>query len=592
MTVSMALLLIIVAAAVVLFSLEHLPADVISLGLLLTLTLTGLLPPEQAFAGFGSDTAIMIFCILVLTAALVHTGVAEMAVSWMLKLSRDRPQRLVTAIMAVAAGLSAFISNTATTALLAPVVIALARRTRRSISRLLMPLAFASILASSVTLISSSTNIVISGLMSQYGLPPLGMFELSLVGLPIAVVGVAYMLLVGRRLIPDRTGIQQDEQPFGIRPYTAEVTVLPASPLVGKTLRESNLGQNLDLTVLRVLRDGNHYLAPRPDLSLHAGDELLVEGQHNDILRVKDAVGIAIKSDVTLSDLTWPGQDVRFVEAIVLPNSPMLGRTLKSLDLRRRYNVQLLGINRHGRNIYRKLSQIAFRVGDQLLLQGAQSDLAAREREHFFQVLGMVTHQRADVQHAPQAILIFAGTLVLAALNILTLPVAVLLGTLLAFLTRCITPAAAYREVEWKAIIVIGSMLALGSAMQYTGTAQFLAAQIAVLFARTHPVWLLSAFFALTMLLTQPMSNQAAAVVVLPVALQTATQLGLNERAMAIMIAVGASCSFITPLEPACLIVFGPGRYKFTDFVRVGLPLTLLIYGLAIALVPLIWPLQ
>lgn len=591
MTFSIALLLVVLVAAMVLFSLEHLPADVVGLGILLVLILTGLLPADHAFAGFGSDTVIMIFGILVLTAALVRTGVAEMVVNRMLKLSNNRPQRLLGLIMVVAAGLSAFISNTATAAMLTPMVISLARRIRRSVSKLLMPIAFASILSSSVTLISSSTNIVVSGLMTEYGLPPLGMFELTLVGLPIAVFGLAYMLLIGQRLIPDRTGTPQDEQPFAVRPYTAEVTILPDSPLVGKTLGESNLGQDLDLTVLRVLRDGNHYLAPRPDLRLRAGDELLVEGQHNDILRVKEAVGIAIKSDVTLADLSWPEQAEQFVEAIVLPNSPMIGRTLKSLDLRRRYNVQLLGINRHGQTIYRKLSQIPFRTGDQLLLQGSPSDLAAREREHFFRVIGEIVQHRFDLQHAPQAVSIFVGMLILTALNILSLPVAMLLGTLLAFLTRCITPSTAYREVEWKAIVVIGSMLALGKAMQYTGTAEFLATQIAGLFARTSPVWLLSAFFILTMLLTQPMSNQAAAVVVLPVALQTATQLGLNERTVAVMIAVGASCSFITPLEPACLIVFGPGRYKFTDFVRVGLPLTVLIYLVAIVLVPLIWPL-
>ncbi len=589
MTPSIALLLIVIGAAIVAFSLEHLPADVISIGLLLTLILTGLLPVDQAFAGFGSDTAIMIFGILVLTAALVRTGVAEMAVDWMLRLGGDHPQRLVAAIMGVAAGLSAFISNTATAALLAPVVITLARRTRRSASRLLMPLAFASILSSSVTLVSSSTNIVISGLMTQYGLPPLGMFELALVGLPIAVVGLAYMLFIGQRLIPDRTGTQQEELPFGVRPYTAEVIVLPDSPLVGRTLLESNLGRDLDLTVLRVLRDGNHYLAPRPDLSLNAGDELLVKGQHNDVLKVKDAAGIAIKSDVTLADLDWPERDEHVVEAIVLPNSPMIGRTLKGMNFRQRYSVQVLGINRHGQNIYRKLTQIPFHVGDQLLLQATESEIAAREREHLFQVLGPVARQRHDLQRAPQAVLIFAGMLILAALNVLPLAVAVLLGTMLAFLTRCITPAAAYREVEWKAIIVIGSMLALGAAMQHTGTAVYLAGQIAALFAGTSPVWLLSAFFGLTMLLTQPMSNQAAAVVVLPVALQTAAQLGLNPRTFAVMIAVGASCSFITPLEPACLIVFGPGRYKFTDFVRVGLPLTIIIYGLAIVLVPVIW---
>ena len=179
----------------------------------------------------------------------------------------------------------------------------------------------------------------------------------------------------------------------------------------------------------------------------------------------------------------------------------------------------------------------------------------------------------------------------LAALNVLSVPVAVILGVLAAFVTDCITPEEAYRTVEWKALIVIGSMLAMGSAMEYTGTAQYLASQIVSIAHGADPIWLLSAFFALTMLLTQPMSNQAAAVVVLPIAIQTALQLGLNPRTFAVMIATGASCSFITPLEPACLMVYGPGRYRFTDFVKVGSPLTMLVYLIAILLVPLIWPL-
>ncbi|MBN1580583.1 MAG: SLC13 family permease [Anaerolineae bacterium] len=591
MTVQIALLLLVIGIALVFFSLERLPADVVALGLLLVLILAGLLPPEQAFASFGSDTVILIFGLLVLTASLVQTGAVSMAGRTILRITGQSPYRLLAIISVAAAALSAVMSNTAATALFVPITLGLARQTNTNASKLLMPLAFASILASSVTLVSSSTNLVISGLMTYYGLEPLGMLELTLVGVPIAIVGLIYMLSVGYRLIPERGEDSESPEPFGLRPYLVEILVLPDSPLIGKTLLEAGLGRDMDLTVLRVLRDKNHYLAPKPALRLRENDELLVKGQHNEILKIKDVVGVDIKADVELSDPRLQTQDLYLVEAIVLARSPLIGQTLKSLYFRQRYGLQVLGINRRGKNIYRKLSQISFQIGDQLLIQGPRANIVVRDQDHTFQVLGSVSDDRPNLKRAPVAIATFVGVLVLATLNILPLPVAVLFGTLVAFVSRCISPQRAYREVEWKAIIVIGSMLAMGSAMEHTGTAAFLAAQIVAITGHMHPLWLLTAFFVLTLLLTQPMSNQAAAVVVIPVALQTAIQAGLNSRTFAIMIAVGASCSFITPLEPSCLMVYGPGRYKFTDFVQVGFPLTVLIYLVAIALVPLFWPL-
>lgn len=591
MTLQIGLLLAIVAAAVALFSLENLPVDVIALGITMTLILTGLLPADQAFAGFGSSTVVMIFGLLVLTAALINTGVMDMAGRALLRLTGDSSTRLLSVTMIAAAALSAFISNTATTAMFVPLVIGLARRTRTNPSKLLMPLAFASILASSVTLVSSSTNLVISDLMTHYDMRPLGLFELTLVGLPIAIVGVLYMRFVGHRLIPDRGNPDEMTEPFGVHPYLAEVLVMPNSPLVGKTLAECGLGRDLDLTVLRVMRGDNRYLVPQATLKLENGDELLVKGQRDQILNVKDTVGIALKAEVTLSDPRLQTEDMQLVEVILLPRSPLTGRTLKTLQFRQRYGLQVIGVNRRGKTIFRKLSETRLRTGDQLLIQGSRTNIATLDEDNFH-IIGTVEHQRPNRRRAPIAIGIFVVALLLTAFNLLSLPVAVILGALAAFVTRCITPDEAYREVSWKAIIVIGCMLALGRAMEHTGAATFLADKIvAVTDGLTNPVWLLTAFFMLTMVLTQPMSNQAAAVLVLPIAIQTAQQLGLNPRTFAVMIAVGASCSFITPLEPACLMVYGPGRYKFTDFVRVGSILTVLIYAIAILIVPQLWPL-
>jgi di/tricarboxylate transporter len=586
------LLLSILVAAILLFSFEWVSADVVALGVLVTLILTGLLPAEQAFAGFGSDTVIMILGLLILTAALGRTGVVEMVGRTILSRTGENPQRLLVVIILSAAALGALMSNTAATAFFLPIVIGISRRARLSPSKLLMPLAFATILSSSITLISTSTNIVVSGLITRYEMAPIQMFELAPVGLPVATVGLIYMLTLGRRLIPERTRAEELTGEFGLRPYLTEIVILPESPLIGKTLAQSNLGRDLDLTVLRVEREKKRFVAPRAGLVLQENDVLLVEGVREQILKIKNTSGIDIKADVKFSDPDLQVEDTRLVEAILMPRSPLIGRTLKRLHFRERHGLQVLAINRHGETIRNKISQIVLRMGDLLLLQGHQSNIAALEESRLLNVLGEVEENALHLRRAPLAIAIFVGSLAIGTANLVPFPVAVLLGALLAFLTRCITPEEAYREVEWKVLILIGSMLSVGAAMESTGTAAFLSNQIVRLVGDSNPLWLLGAFFLLTVLLTQPMSNQAAAVVVLPVAIQTALRLELNPRTFAVMIAVAASTSFLTPLEPACMIVYGPGRYRFMDFFKVGSLLTVIIFLLAILLVPSMWPFQ
>lgn len=594
MTIQIGLLLLIIGISLVLFAFEWVPADVVALGVLITLILSGLLPAEQAFLGFGSDTVIMLLGLFILTASLLHTGVMDWAGRTIFHYTGDSPNRLLTIVMTAASSLSAFISNTASTAFFVPIVIGLAERTQVSASKLLLPLAFSTILASSITLVSTSTNIVISGLMTQSNLPPLGMFELAPVGLPILVVGVLYMLTVGRWLLPQRNGEDGALGDIGKRLYFTEIVVLPESTLVGKTLAESNLGQDFDVKVLSIVRHENSYLAPYSNRTLEPNDVLLIEGPRDEILKIKEAAGIEIKGDMKLTDPELQGADVQLVEVILLPRSPLIGRTLRQYRFRERYGLQVLAVYRSGETIRRKLNRIRLQIGDVLLIQGHRANSAnitALAENNTFQVLGAVEAEPLMVRRAPIAIATFVGVLAAATFNLLSLPVAVLLGALIVFLTRCTTPERAYREVEWRALILIGSMLAVGAAMQSTGAAEYLAGQIVTLFGNAHPAWLLTGFFMLAVLLTQPMSNQAAAIVVVPVAIQTAQQLDLNPRTFAIMIAVAASTSYLTPLEPACLMVYGPGNYRFADFLKVGSLLTLLIFLISLFLVPLFWPL-
>src|SRR5688572_9932241 len=314
MTQDIALLLILVGVCLVLFSIDRIPPDVIALGLVLALVFAGLLDPKSAFAGFGSDTVIMILGLLILTAALMRTGVMDLAGAYILRYTGTSSTRLLIVVMLASAVVGAFMSNTASTAFFLPIVIGLAARARISPSALLLPLAFSSILTSSVTLISTSTNIVVSGLMTQHDLAPIDMFELAPVGVPILAVGLVYMFVVGRLWLKKHPPAAKDDETYIVRPYLTEIVVLPTSPLVGKTLAESGLGRDLNLTVVRVIRNKDDYLTPYPELRIQASDIFLVEGRSEEILKVKDTAGIEIKADVKLSDPDLHTDNLELVE--------------------------------------------------------------------------------------------------------------------------------------------------------------------------------------------------------------------------------------------------------------------------------------
>ena len=528
MTLEVGLVLGIITSTMVLFAIEKIAPDVIALGIIVVLVLSGLLPIDRALAGIGSEAFILVLGLLVMTAGLEKTGAVEMVGDWIMHKTGHNAHRFLLLIMLAAAGLSAVMSNTGATAFFLPVAIGTARNMKVPRSKLLLPLAFASILASSVTLIATTTNIVVSGVMEHEGLLPLGMFELTPVGLVILVLGIVYLLTIGEKLIPNRPY----EKPFSVeasvRNYLTELIIPKESNLCGMTLAQAALGRDLDLTVLRISKNKRSFLVPTANTILDAGDVLIVEGKRDGLLNISEKTGLELKPRSDIVSQEVQSENISLFEVILLPRSPLIGRTLKRLNFRRNYGLQVLGINRSGRTIRRKLSEVRLSVGDQLLLHGSRVSAIALDKSGTFRLLHAVRTTERAPKKAIVTGVIFLGVLGLAALNLISVPIAAMIGMLLVFILGCITPEEAYRMVNWRVLILIGGMLALGIAIQETGTAAYLSEWIIHVTYGMNARWLLGSFFLISMLLSQPMSNQAAAVVVVPIAIQTALQLGLN----------------------------------------------------------------
>ncbi|TLD72258.1 SLC13 family permease [Phragmitibacter flavus] len=589
MTFEIGIVLALLAIAVLCFSFEWVAAEIVALGLMLAFVISGVLSPEQAFAGFASDTVMMILGLLLMTTVLSRTGLMEVVSRQLLRATGQSPTRFLWLMMISVGFLSAFVSNTATTAFFIPVVLAVARRMKTPGAMFLLPLAFASILASSVSLIATSTNLVVSGLMQNLGMPAMDMFELAPVGLPILLLGIVYIGLIGLRLLPKRhyTSVE-DELKEG--KYLGELVLTEGSSFAGKTLVDSRLGEDYDLNVLRIVRNKDQNLRPRGNVTLRDGDVLLVEGPHDALLRIKDMHAVQLKADAKLSALSEADPDTKIVEALLLPKSTLIGRSLKDARFRDRFGVIALGLQHKGRAV-RKMSQVNLAVGDVLLLQGPPGELATLQDMGAFRMIGEPETKSMPALRAGLMAACFIIALLIGIFKIAPLPVAVLGGAFAMLASGLVSPEVIYREVEWKAVILIACMLSVGAAMQASGADQLIGQWINHLASGLSPRWLIAGIFLLTVALSQPMSNQAAAALVLPIAVAAAVQMDLNPRALAMTVAVAASCSFLTPLEPACLMVYGPGGYRFRDFFLVGLPLSLGILVITLVLIPVFWPL-
>ena len=594
MTPQIALTLAIIVGALIIFGTEKLRVDVVALLVLLTVGLTGLVGPKEVFAGFSNSAVITVWAVYIVSGGLFKTGVADILGKFIYRLSGGNEIRLVAVIMLTCGLMSAFMNNVGATAMLLPAVVSVAKQTKIPVSKLLIPLSFSSLMGGGLTLIGTPANILATNIVSDNGLPTFGFFDFTLIGLVVFVTGILYMIFIGRHLLPVRQPPGSDQVTGQLRTYISEVRVLPDGKLAGCTLLESNLGADYDLTVVAIVRSNKNLKVLERNTVIQSDDILLLEGSAENLLRAREELGLATanesKRHAELDKLSQ--EDMGIVEATLAPRSSMVGRSLRSLNFRERYGFTVLAVRRQGEIITKRLRSVRLQFGDDLLLQGPRRRLPALQEKGEFLVLEPLEIPESRSRKMPIAIglmLLVIGLVLFAGLEI---SLAMVLGAVGMVITRCLSMDEAYESIDWRTVFLVAGMLPLGAAMESTGAAQYIADLLLGSIGSWGPLAALAGIYLLAALITQPMSNAAAMVLVVPIALDTALSLGANHLTFTLAVIIGGVTSFLTPVgHKANVLVFGPGGYKFFDYARVGALLTVSIFITTMIFLPIIFPL-
>ncbi|HXH18190.1 MAG TPA: SLC13 family permease [Chitinophagales bacterium] len=576
--------------AVALFATEKFSVDVITFITLIILVLTGIISSGEAFAAFSSDFVIMLAAIFVITSSIESSGVMDVLSDYISKTRAAKLLGVLIWMMPFAALLSAFINNTTLTALLLPPLLSIARKSSITPSKLLMPMAFAGMVGGTCTLIGTSTNIAVSGYLAKEGYGQLGIFDITPIGLSLLGVFILYMLTAGRWLLPEHAPGPLEEN-YKMREYMSEVKILPGSSLIGQRVYSSSLA-NSGFRILGIIRD-NHKFYPGWNSVFQENDLVLVNGNVKDLLAVKEKSGIEIAADTL--DVFYGGDKkdpMQLSEVLIPANSGLAGKTIKAIDFRNRYGLVVVAVKRAGTSLTQKIGSIRLQVGDMLLVQGTPQKLADFHDQHNLILLDEHKINPLRARKGLVAILLFLAAVIMGTLKIIPLDIAFLSAAIGAGVLRIVKAEEAYSNINWRLLVLISGMTAFGTAMKNSGADVFISNAFISVFERFGPQAVMLGFMLVTVLLTQPMSNAAAALVVLPVALKSAEALQVNPLTFGVAIMLSASISFITPFEPSCLLIYGPGKYKFLDFIKVGGFLTLLLLGVIFCLVPMVWPLR
>jgi len=599
---------LIVLAALVLFATEPVPVDITALGVMVTLMLvepiSGLLAdagylagpvtmitPEQGLSGFASSATITVLAMFILSEGVRMTGIVQTLGEYIGRVTGDSENKQLSAIVGIVSPVSGFINNTAAVAILLPMVTDVANRGNTSPSKLLLPLSYASMFGGTLTLIGTSTNVLASDVAARLATDPayadtdlhaLGMFEFTGLGVVVMLVGIAYLLTVGRWLTPARIPPTDDlTEEFGVGDYLTEVTVRSDSPLVGKKVREALVENDIDVDLLQLIRGDDVFLEPLGPKQIRAGDTFTLRTDRDTLLSLLDVEGLDL-TDVPVdeAELEQAEAGQNLVEVVVAPGSSLVGESLSSVSFQQSYNATVLALRRGREVVRRRMDQVPLKVGDTLLVQAPTETVERIDAGREFILIGEVDHHDYRQEKTGIAIGIVAGVVALAGLGVLPIVVSALLGSLAMVVTGCLDPGEIYEAVQWDVILLLAGVIPLGIALERTGAASLLAEGVVASSSMLPAIGVLAVFYLLTALLTNVISNNASVVLMIPVAVETAQAVGVSATAFLFAVMFAASTAFMTPVGyQTNLFVYGPGGYRFTDYVRVGGPLQLLLMG-------------
>ncbi|HJL78505.1 MAG TPA: SLC13 family permease [Candidatus Marinimicrobia bacterium] len=597
MTPEIAIVLGVITLMFILFVTELLPLDVTALSILAIVLVLGYISPEEAISGFANPAVITIALLFVLSHSLQKSGILEYMIIRLNKLTeRSRFLGLFVFLISVALA-SAFVNNTAIVAIFIPLTIRLAQKYNLSPSKLLMPLSYIAIIGGTLTLVGTSTNLLVNSIYVNTisSSPPLGMFEFAKFGLVMLVIGMAYLLIAVPFLIPSRTVTSSLTKSYHMGGYLTELKVSEESPLVGRTCKERAVNKNYDITVLDILRDGKLISKNIRDTIIYPEDILFVRGSLENFLRMKEVEKVTMLTDEKLTQDELIHDDNTLVECLITNQTDLVGKSLMEINFRRRFGSFILAIRREGEILRKKIAHVVLQAFDTLLIYGPIEKIKELSDSGDFIVLGEIEATLQKHKYWWVSVAVIFGAVILAALGIVPILKGALVGAIFLLVIRVVTANEAYQSINWQVIVLIAALIPLGIVIQKSGTAFWIGTvlnDIANAFnPLIRPTIMLSLVYLVTIILTEMTSNAATAIIMTPVAISAAQQMGLEPRTFVFAVCFAASASFITPIGyQTNLMVYGPGGYKFTDYVRVGLPLAIVLWCMATWLIPILWP--
>jgi di/tricarboxylate transporter len=579
-----ALTLIVIGGALVSFIAEWLPVDFTAIVVAIVLMLLGLVTPEEGVSGFSNSATITVMAMFILSAGIARTGIIQIVRDWLILWGGTRVSQQIFVMGMIVGPITAFINNTAVVAVFLPIVEEWCHKQGRSPSKLLIPLSYATVMGGMLTLLGTSTNILASGLSSQLGYGQFSVFEFSALGIIVFIIGILYLSLIAPHLLPARKPPRSQfiGQDYNLDNYVSEVVVSSRSNLIGQTLRDSQIQRKFDIDILEIVRDNTHFPQPLADKVLSAGDILIVRGNREVLLNIREERGLDILADVKfgqdkLTSEISSGEE-QVAEVLILSNSRLSGATLKELRFRQRYNATVLAIRRGQEVLRNRLGRVPLRFGDLLLVQGPRDSILGLQTTRELLVLEQRDVESLRSDKAWIAVAILVGIIVAAALNLAPIMVLALAGVVMMVLTGCLKPGEVYGSVRWDIIFLLAGLIPLGIAMDKSGTTDWLADGLLAIGDQWPGYWILLLFYIATSLLTEILSNNASVVLMLPIAVEVAESLNLNPIAFMFAVTFAASNSYMTPIGyQTNTMVYGPGGYRFLDFARVGAPLNLIL---------------